>query len=292
MVTGSLQIKYRKNGKTAVYVVVNHKDNDGKWQNKWINTGLNEKQVDKLGKKKKEELIKQYVEQFEKDLKEQEQQQEQEQNSYAKRIEEYRNMPFLAFIKESLDEFKNSIAETTYDNWVNIYNNRMTNYFKPKKELQKLGKKIMNEEIDRKYYDKEPTITEISQLDINDLYNWLYACGLKGSSIDKFHVVFNKVFKRAIRLQILKRSENPMLDIEKPKIQPFIGQFYSPQEMNDLFELLKDSNLQVPILLAGYYGLRRSEVLGLKWDAIDWENESIIIRHTVTKVKRLSEKIK
>ena len=36
------------------------------------------------------------------------------------------------------------------------------------------------------------------------------------------------------------------------------------------------------ILLTVFYGLRRSEVLGLKWDAIDFENDTITIRHTVT----------
>ena len=31
-----------------------------------------------------------------------------------------------------------------------------------------------------------------------------------------------------------------------------------------------------------FYGLRRSEALGLKWDAIDFQNNTITIRHTVT----------
>ena len=35
-------------------------------------------------------------------------------------------------------------------------------------------------------------------------------------------------------------------------------------------------------MLAAFYGLRRSEVVGLKWDAIDFENKTIAIRHTVT----------
>ena len=37
-------------------------------------------------------------------------------------------------------------------------------------------------------------------------------------------------------------------------------------------------------LFGAFYGLRRSEALGLKWDAIDFENDSITIRHTVTSV--------
>ena len=40
------------------------------------------------------------------------------------------------------------------------------------------------------------------------------------------------------------------------------------------------------IKVASYYGLRRSEVLGLKWDAFDFDNKTITIKHTVTIGKR------
>ena len=37
-------------------------------------------------------------------------------------------------------------------------------------------------------------------------------------------------------------------------------------------------------ILAAFYGLRRSEAIGLKWDAIDFEQKTLTIRHTVTQV--------
>ena len=36
--------------------------------------------------------------------------------------------------------------------------------------------------------------------------------------------------------------------------------------------------------MGAYYGLRRSEILGLKWNAIDWERKTISIQHTVVRV--------
>ena len=36
------------------------------------------------------------------------------------------------------------------------------------------------------------------------------------------------------------------------------------------------------ILFGAFYGLRRSEAIGLKWDAIDFDQNTITIRHTVT----------
>ena len=38
-------------------------------------------------------------------------------------------------------------------------------------------------------------------------------------------------------------------------------------------------------ITAAFYGLRRSEVVGLKWDAIDFENKKISIQHTVVTAK-------
>lgn len=283
MITGSLQTK-----RNVAYVVVSYKDNN-KWKQKWLRTELDAKQAEKLGKKKKQEIEQQYVKQFEQELEEKVKMESEIQKSDMEILESYKKMPFLDFIKESLEEFKNQVQETTYDNWCAIYHNRITNFFTPIKELKKLDK-VMNEEIERAiYYEKQLTISEVSTMHIQLFFKWMYDCGLKGSSVDKFYVFLNKIFKRSIRLHIIKKSENPMEDVEKPKIIPFTGKFYSPQELNKLFEIIKGNSLEVPILLGSYYGLRRSEIIGLKWDAIDYENKCIIIRHTVTKVKGVGE---
>ena len=70
--------------------------------------------------------------------------------------------------------------------------------------------------------------------------------------------------------------------MERPKADKFIGSFYDSDEMQALFEAAKDTLLEIPIFLGAFYGLRRSEALGLKWDAIDFQNGTITIRHTVT----------
>ena len=38
------------------------------------------------------------------------------------------------------------------------------------------------------------------------------------------------------------------------------------------------------------YGLRRSEVLGLKWDSINWETDTVTIKHTVCFYGEIVEK--
>lgn len=51
--------------------------------------------------------------------------------------------------------------------------------------------------------------------------------------------------------------------------------------MNKLFEVVKSDPIELAVLPAAFYGLRRSEVEGLKRVAIDLKNKTIIIQHTV-----------
>ena len=44
--------------------------------------------------------------------------------------------------------------------------------------------------------------------------------------------------------------------------------------------------------IAALYGLRRSELLGLKWGSIDFDNQRLTIRHTVCRIKTVTEKDK
>ena len=49
-----------------------------------------------------------------------------------------------------------------------------------------------------------------------------------------------------------------------------------------LFEIIKGHKIELVVLLAAFYGLRRSEVIGLKWSAFDFNHDCVSIRHTVT----------
>ena len=68
---------------------------------------------------------------------------------------------------------------------------------------------------------------------------------------------------------------NPADKVERPKKEHFVGSFYDADEMNALFAASKGSKLEIPILFGAFYGLRRSEAIGLKWDAIDFEHDTL-----------------
>ena len=76
-------------------------------------------------------------------------------------------------------------------------------------------------------------------------------------------------------------AKNPADQVDRPKKNVYHGSFYSEEEMLTLFDAIAGDPLELCIKIAAYYGLRRSEVLGLRWDAIDFEKKTISISHKV-----------
>ena len=62
--------------------------------------------------------------------------------------------------------------------------------------------------------------------------------------------------------------------------------------MKHLLEVTKNERLYPLIYITSIYGLRRSEVLGLKWDSVNYETQTLSICHTVAKVTKVVEKDK
>lgn len=77
---------------------------------------------------------------------------------------------------------------------------------------------------------------------------------------------------------------NPADRVERPRKEQFVGSTYNQEELENLFETVKGDPIEFGVILAAFYGLRRSEVVGLKWDAIDFERKTFTICHTVNEV--------
>ena len=88
------------------------------------------------------------------------------------------------------------------------------------------------------------------------------------------------VFNYAIRMGML--SDNPCRRVFIPKGENNEKEIYTLDEVKILFGGLKDEPLkyQVYLMLAIYSGFRRSEMLGLEWKDIDFDNEIIHVRRT------------
>ena len=61
--------------------------------------------------------------------------------------------------------------------------------------------------------------------------------------------------------------------------------FLDAKGLQQLFEITKGTKLELSVLVGAFYGFRCGEVLGLKWDTIDFERGTISVKRTVTSIK-------
>ena len=173
----------------------------------------------------------------------------------------YSNMLFSDYMLEWLENIKPKVVQSTYIGYEQVVKGRLCPYFKSKKI---------------KLIDLRPR-------DIQDFINHLYKQRLKGSTIAHYTSNMNTALKEAVIAEII--PSNPMDRIESVKKEVYIPDFYTDDELIELIEVIKTQKLELPLTLGIIYGLRREEILGLTWNAIDFKNKSITIRKTVGRGK-------
>lgn len=164
---------------------------------------------------------------------------------------------FADFMEQWLDIIKSSVAVPTFASYSTSVKRIIAPYFR----------------------EKEITLKNLTAKDIQEFYLSELE-RVSPSSVIHYHANIHKALKYAVKIDLI--DVNPADKVERPKKDRFVGSFYDADEVNALFAASKGTKLEMPILFGSFYGLRRSEVIGLKWDAIDFEHDTITIRHTVT----------
>ncbi len=165
------------------------------------------------------------------------------------------------FIKEWLELNKPNVQVTTHDIYIHMLNKHIYPYFKDKGLLLI---KVKPMDIQRYHVDK-----------LNE--------GLSPNTVIKHHAIVRTALQYAVKNNFIK--ENVADIVDKPKREKFYGDFYNKDELSQLFGIIKNSPIEVPVMIACYYGLRRSEILGLRWNSIDFDNGIISICNKVVRGK-------
>lgn len=87
-------------------------------------------------------------------------------------------------------------------------------------------------------------------------------------------------------------TSNPCQLLDLPSVPRYEAGFYTCEQLKALLQAAKGDPLYPLIQIAILYGLRRSELLGLKWDSIDFVQKTLTVRHTVSKVTKAVAKDK
>ena len=256
--TGSLQIKNNK-----YYLVLNTYEN-GKRKPKRIATELAAKGNKTRAQKLLRDTIKEY---------------EQAEEARAEQEANRSLMPFIDAIRlwydDKISDFEHPIDEVTKQGYDTLMKNHVYPYFKEKGlRLCEITKDNLQEFINEKAKNGK----------LNG------KGGLAPRSLKLIKNIVNQTLQFCVSEGMI--PSNPCQFVKLPACQRYEAKFYTKSQIDELLEKIKDEPLYPLIRLTALYGLRRSEALGLCWDCVNFEAETITIRRTVSKVTTVVAKDK
>ncbi len=119
-----------------------------------------------------------------------------------------------------------------------------------------------------------PQIGKLRPLDIQTYYSEALRSGrlngkggLSARTVHHHHRILFQALRQAVRWEVITR--NPAEAAKPPSPETREINYLQPDELIALLRFTKSTRLHVPVLLAATTGLRRGEVLGLRWKDID-----------------------
>jgi integrase len=111
------------------------------------------------------------------------------------------------------------------------------------------------------------------------------------ATFKKILIVAGQVLKFAVKRRII--DHNPVTLAEKPKMKnKRDADFLQPAEIRGLLDKSAEGKYRTIFLMAVFTGLRQGELLGLKWDDIDWLNKQVCVNRTYNHGKFMEPKSK
>ena len=247
--------------KDVYYVRLTYYDKTRSRKEKWVSTGLSGKGA----KQKATAMIQSLIDKY----------------SYLEKSEHPSKM--ADYLKMWKELQVTEVAETTYDGYHTYIDRHLVPYF------EKLNLNIQ----------------DITAGHILDYVNYLSNDGGRKdnkvggqsiTSIRKIISILRKVFDYAVLYGDIKI--NPALQVPMPKRDKHSNTinknkrqvFMTADDAQKMLDAFREEEIGPIVFVTLYYGLRKSEALGLRWQAVDFENNTISINHTVVGGSHIVEK--
>lgn len=262
--TGSLQIKKLKSGKSYYYVRLSYKDaRTGQWKTKALATKLEVKN----NKKKAESMINTFVEQY----------------AYLEELPDEHSVfvnpdsLLIDYMDSWLKDKKSDLKDSTYEGYAFRVNC-----------------------IKRYFENKSTKVTDVTPKMIDTYFKYCLKYGktnqktkerepLSVRSVRSYKSILYAVFNQAVIDGLIRFNPVSGIKVHGKQNKEYNEEmlFLTEEEIADMLKFLSKEypRLLGIAFMGAYYGLRRSEIVGLKWDAIDRDKKTISIKHTVVRVK-------
>jgi integrase len=108
--------------------------------------------------------------------------------------------------------------------------------------------------------------------------------GLSAQTVKHHHRVLSQALKCATRWRLLARS--PTADVDPPRPPRTEMTILSPEETKQLLAAISHTRTYLPVLLAVTTGMRRGEVLGLRWRDVDLDAAKLSVTQTLEQTEQ------
>lgn len=235
------------------YAVFRVPDGNGGTKQKWVSTKLPVKRGNKREAQKiADEIAEKYI---------------------GPKIIAHPKMPFWKWIESWLEQKQTEVDIVTYEGYKSYYDLHIGPYFKA----------------------NNISLTDLTAQDVQAYYNKKAQkpgkCKkgkLSGKSLHNHHIVINGALEDAATKRIIPYNVASMVSL--PKKKKYVGKYYTKQQTKKLLEAIKGTNIEGVVYMTLFYGLRRSEVAGIKWSAVDLENNTFTIQSTIVRFSEVVEK--
>ena len=229
------------------YVRLSYYDRNHKRRDKFISTGLSGRGA----KKKATAMIEQLIEKY----------------KYLEKSYHPAKMADYLIMWKNLR--KSEVAETTYDGYHTYIDRHLVPYFR----------------------NLNLNIQDITAGHIFDYVNYLSndggrkdnkIGGQSNTSIRKIISILRRVFDYAVLYGDIK--VNPAIQVPLPKTTNKKDErqvFLTSEDAQKMLDAFQNEEIGPIVYVTLYYGLRKSEALGLRWQAVDFDANTISINHTV-----------
>lgn len=176
------------------------------------------------------------------------------------------DMNLLEAIEDWLAMKKRTLRPDTYEAYLNVYNV----HIKP-------------------FFSKTLRLGDVTPRMILRYVRVKEDAGQSRKSIRKHLVILNGVFKESVAMGELTYNPCANITVSAQNDDHFEGTAYDVETAKKLLEAIKGDPVEPAVYLGLFLGLRRSEVVGLRWKDVDMENGIVHIRNTVVRFGSVTE---
>ena len=165
------------------------------------------------------------------------------------------NISFADFLEQWLEIIKPTIAESTYCNYRHTLLGVICPYYAEQKIL----------------------LANLTCLDLQAFYRYrMESAGISPNTVRHYHAYIHKALDYAVSSELI--SKNPADQVELPRKRMHESMCLDADGIRTLIKQAKNTDMEAVVMLAAQFGLRRGEILGLKWSDFDFVNKLLHIR--------------